>query len=131
MGDFEEVERLQAGIRGWLLRSVRSGRHELRDGGGSGVLPLLCAAAFGPALAGAGAGRHGHDSASAGWACSSSIGADTLARLLEEAEGRTRSAHLPGDDHGPGTQPDLSRHLEREIFRSVGDGPGRARRARR
>ena len=38
MGDFDEVERLQAGIRGWLLRSARGGRHELRgmdapDGG--------------------------------------------------------------------------------------------------
>ena len=30
MGDFEEVERLQAGIRTWLLRTARSGRHELR-----------------------------------------------------------------------------------------------------
>ena len=51
MGDFEEVERLQAGIRAWLLQTARSGRHELRDIAAPAVLPLLCAAAFGPALA--------------------------------------------------------------------------------
>ena len=51
MGDFEEVERLQAGIREWLLRSSRNGRHELRGIPAPGMLPLLCAAAFGPVLA--------------------------------------------------------------------------------
>ena len=51
MGDFEEVERLQAGIREWLLRTSRNGRHELRDIRAPAVLPLLCAAAFGSALA--------------------------------------------------------------------------------
>ena len=51
MGDFEEVERLQAGIRTWLLRTARSSRHELRDIDAPAVLPLLCAAAFAPALA--------------------------------------------------------------------------------
>jgi hypothetical protein len=59
VGDFEEVERLQAGIRSWLLRSVRSDRQELRHGGGAAMLRLLCAAAFAPALAGAGAGGAG------------------------------------------------------------------------
>ena len=54
MGDFEEVERLQAGIREWLLRTTRNGRHELRDIQAPAVLPLLCAAAFGPALAASG-----------------------------------------------------------------------------
>jgi hypothetical protein len=51
MGDFGEVERLQAGIRTWLLRTARSGRHELRGISAPAVLPMLCAAAFGPALA--------------------------------------------------------------------------------
>ena len=46
MGDLEEVERLQAGIRAWLLRTARSGRHELRGIGAPTVLPLLCAAVF-------------------------------------------------------------------------------------
>ena len=83
MGDFEEVERLQAGIRTWLLRTARSGRHELRDIGAPAVLPLLCAAAFGPALADsmaqAGVARMG---------VLSSVGADVLARLLDDAAGR-------------------------------------------
>ena len=30
MGDLEEAERLQAGIREWLLRTAQNGRHELR-----------------------------------------------------------------------------------------------------
>ena len=64
MGDFEEVERLQAGIRAWLLRTARSGRHELRGIGAPAVLPLLCAAAFGQALADADA--DGPASAAAG-----------------------------------------------------------------
>ena len=32
------------------VRTARSGRHELRDIGAPAMLPLLCAAAFGPAL---------------------------------------------------------------------------------
>ena len=50
----------------------------------------------------------------------SSIGADALARLLEEAESRARLAQLSADDQLPATQPDLSRHLEREISQSIG-----------
>ena len=50
----------------------------------------------------------------------SSIGADALARLLEEAESRARPAPVSGDDQLPAAQPDLSRHLEREISRGVG-----------
>ena len=69
MGDFDEVERLQAGIRTWLLRTARSGRHELRDVGAAAVLPLLCAAAFGPALAEAGAVGRPRPTWP-GWACS-------------------------------------------------------------
>jgi len=41
MGDFEEVERLQASIRTWLMRTTRSGRHELRGISAAAVLPLL------------------------------------------------------------------------------------------
>ena len=108
MGDFEEVERLQAGIRGWLLRTARNGRHELRGIGAPAVLPLLCAAAFGPALA---------DSPAPGPArmgVLASVGADALARLLGDAVDHARSA--PQD---PG--PDLIRSLEREISRAVGE----------
>ena len=47
LGDFEEVLRLQAGIREWLLRAARHGRHELRGLPAPAVLPLLCAAALG------------------------------------------------------------------------------------
>jgi WD40 repeat protein len=116
VGDFEEVERLQAGIRSWLLRSVRSDRQELRHGGGAAMLRLLCAAAFAPALAGAGAGGAG---AGSRLGVLSSIGADAVARLLEEAESRARLAPVSADDQGPGAQPDLSRHLEREISQSI------------
>ena len=89
MGDFEEVERLQAGIRTWLLRTARSGRHELRDIDAPAVLPLLCAAAFGPALA------DGLAPAAdvAGLGVLSSVGAGVLADLLDDAAGRARSEH--------------------------------------
>ncbi len=108
MGDFDEVERLQAGIRTWLLRAARSGRHELRDIGAPDLLPLLCAAAFGPALA------DGPNAVAdvAGMAVLSSVGASVLADLLDEAAGRARSAIGPGDQ--------ASRSLEREISGSVG-----------
>ena len=118
MGDFEEVERLQAGIRRWLLRSARSGRHELRDLGASAVLPLLCAAAFGPVLADAGdmaapaAPRLG---------VLSSLGADELAFVLDEAAGRVSSAQISAENQSRSPQQDLNRHLEREISRSVGE----------
>src|SRR5207302_1421732 len=88
MGDFEEVERLQAGIRAWLLRTARSGRHDLRGIDGPAVLPLLCAAAFGPVLADA-------DGAAPGLAkmgVLTSVGADVLAHRLAEASSRARSA---------------------------------------
>jgi WD40 repeat protein len=107
MGDFEEVERLQAGIRTWLLRTARSGRHELHGISAPAVLPLLCAAAFGPALADA-------DGPAPGLARMSvlvSVGADVLAHLLEGASSRARSASADA--------PDLTRSLEAEISRSV------------
>jgi WD40 repeat protein len=107
MGDFEEVERLQAGIRTWLLRTARSGRHELRGISGPAVLPMLCAAAFGPALADA----DGPAPGLARMGVLVSIGADVLAHLLEEASSRARSASADA--------PDLTRSLEAEISRSV------------
>ena len=121
VGDFEEVERLQAGIRTWLLRTARSGRHELRDIDAPAVLPLLCAAAFGPALADgvtqAGRARMG---------VLSSVGADVLARLLDEAAERAQPAHASGEpvswNPQPGiSKPDITRNLEREIDRGVGE----------
>ena len=121
MGDFDEVERLQAGIRTWLLRTARNGRHELRDVGAATVLPLLCAAAFGPALADGSAPA----ADVAGMGVLSSVGAGVLADLLADAAGRARSAHGPGDPASRSLQPDLSpvtpmiRSLEREIAGSV------------
>src|SRR5580704_1801605 len=109
MGDFEEVERLQAGIRAWLLRTARSGRHDLRGIDGPAVLPLLCAAAFGPALADV-------DGAAPGLArmgVLTSVGADVLAHRLAEASSRARSASAD--------VPDLNRSLEAEIGRAVGE----------
>jgi len=104
VGDFEEVERLQAGIRTWLMRTARSGRHELRGIGAPAVLPLLCAAAFGPAVADTGLARMG---------VLVSVGADVLAPLLQEASSRARSASQDA--------PDLIRNLEAEISRAVAE----------
>ena len=100
VGDFDEVERLQAGIRTWLLRTARSGRHELRDGGGPAVLPLLCAAAFGPALAD-GAGRGLARGRRARMGVLSSVGADVLALLLDEAAGPRSFGTNIGRSCGP------------------------------
>jgi len=117
MGDFEEVERLQAGIRTWLLRTARSGRHELRGISAPAVLPMLCAAAFGPALADA----DGPAPGLARMGVLDSVGADVLALLLEGACSRARSASADA--------PDLTRSLEAEISCSVREvldagGPG-------
>jgi hypothetical protein len=108
VGDFDEVERLQAGIRGWLLRSARGGRHELRGMGAPDMLPLLCAAAFGPALAADPAPT------AAGMGVLASVDAVVLARVLGEAATRARSV-----SSGPAA--DLTRSLEREISRSVAE----------
>ena len=125
MGDFDEVERLQAGIRTWLLRTARSGRHELRDVGTATVLPSLCAAAFGPALAdGSAPAADGLAPAAdgAGMGVLSSVGAAALADLLDDAARRAWSAHGPGDPASRSHHPDLNpitRSLEREIGVSV------------
>ena len=121
MGDFDEVERLQAGIRRWLLRAARNGRHELRDVGAATVLPWLCAAAFGSALADGSAPA----ADVAGIGVLSSVGAGVLADLLADAAGRARAADGPGDPASRSPQPDLNpmtpmiRSLEREIGGSV------------
>ena len=115
VGDFEEVERLQAGIRTWLLRTARNGRHELRDIGAPALLPLLCAAAFGPALADGLAPAAGV----AGMGVLSSVEAGVLADLLDDSAGRARSAHGTGDHASRSPQQDLTRSLEREISGSV------------
>ena len=109
MGAFEEVERLQAGIRAWLLRTARSGRHDLRGIDGPAVLPLLCAAAFGPALADA----DGPAPGLARMGVLTSVGADVLAQLLTEASSHARSVSAGA--------PDLTRNLEAEIGRAVGE----------
>jgi len=109
LGDFEEVVRLQAGIREWLLRAARNGRHELRGVPAPAVLPLLCAAAFGPALAEA--TGLGGAAAVARVGVLSSVGASALGGVLAGAVDRVRSAHPSGD---------LSRSdVQREISRSV------------
>jgi WD40 repeat protein len=123
LGDLEEVERVQAGIAEWLRRTARSGRPELRGIPAPAVLPLLCAAAFGPALTDA-SNRTlpprealGGSSAQTGAAAVatigvlSSVGARALGELLAGALERARSAYPPGD---------LSRRdLQREIARSM------------
>ena len=123
MGDFDEVERLQEGIRAWLRRTARSGRHEFRDIGAPALLPLLCAAAFGPALA----DRSVPAAGAAGLGVLSSVGAGALADLLDSAAERAWSAPGLGDPAARSPQPDLNpvppinRSLEREIRRSVGE----------
>ena len=107
----------QAGIRAWLLRTARSGRHELRGIGAPAVLPLLCAAALGQALADA----DGPASAAARMGVLASVGADILAHLLEDAASRARSAHGSGPAVSAGPPPDLLRSLEREISLGVGE----------
>jgi hypothetical protein len=73
----------------------------------SGRPAVLCAAAFGPALADA----DGPAPGLARMGVLVSVGADVLARLLEGASSRARSASADA--------PDLTRSLEAEISRSV------------
>jgi WD40 repeat protein len=109
LGDFEEVARLQAGIREWLLRAARDGRRELRGIPVPAILPLLCAAAFGPALTEAADLDGAAAVARAG--VLSSVGAGALGNVLADALDRVRPAQVAGD---------LSRgDVQREISRSV------------
>jgi WD40 repeat protein len=109
LGDFEEVVRLQAGIREWLLRTARNGRHELRGIPAPAVLPLLCAAAFGAALTEA--ADLGGTAAVARVGVLSSVGASALGDILGQALDRVRSAH-------PGAEPSRG-DVQREVSRGV------------
>jgi WD40 repeat protein len=119
LGDFEEVVRLQAGIREWLLRTARTGRHELRRIPAPAVLPLLCAAAFGSALAeAADLGGANVDGANLDGAAAvarigvlSSVGASALGEVLAGAVDRAQLAHPAGDP----SRSDLRREIGRGV----------------
>jgi hypothetical protein len=120
LGDFEEVVRLQAGIREWLLRTARNGRHELRGIPAPAVLPLLCAAAFGPALT---------ETADLGGAAAvarvgvlSSVGASALGDVLAQALDRVRPAHPGGDP----SRADVQREVARSVQEALSAGDARA-----
>jgi WD40 repeat protein len=123
LGDFEEVARLQAGIQEWLLRAARNGRHELRGIPAPAVLPLLCAAAFGPALAETadldGADLDGADldgaAAVARIGVLSSVGAHALGDVLASAVDRVREAHPAADLSRTDVQREISR-ITKEIL---------------
>jgi hypothetical protein len=83
LGDLEEVVRLQEGIREWLLHAACNGRHELRGVPAPAVLPLLCAAAFGPTLTEA--ANLDVAMAVARVGVLSSVGASALTAVLAEA----------------------------------------------
>jgi WD40 repeat protein len=107
VGDFDDVEQLQAGIREWLLRSARNGRHELRGIGAPAVLTVLCAAAFGPELASA--------SGVTGIGVLSSVRAGVLAGVLGEAVARARSAHASGTPSRGDVQREVSRSVRQAL----------------
>ncbi len=116
MGDFEEVERLQAGIREWLLRTSRNGRHELRGIQAPAVPPLLCAAAFGSALATS--GDLASASAVARIAVLSSVDAAALGDVLRGALEHARSAHSSAEPSRYDIQREINLSL-REILASA------------
>ncbi len=120
MGDFEEVERLQAGIREWLLRTSRNGRHELRDIAAPAVLPLLCAAAFGSALATA--GDLASASAVARIGVLSTVDAAVLSSVLRGALERARSAHSSADP----SRYDIQREINLSVKEILASRDGQA-----
>src|SRR5260370_1533540 len=134
LGDLAAVERLQAGIREWVFRTARSHRH-LGDIDAAAVLPLLCAAAFGPVLSDAAdvAGT----AAVARIGVLSSVEADVLAQVLTEAAKRAWSAHASGEAARQSPQREIDPTLRAEtsprLQRDAGRGTGVAarRRARR
>ena len=128
MGDFEEVERLQAGIREWLLRTSRNGRHELRDIQAPAVLPLLCAAAFGSALATS--GDLASASAVARIGVLSSVGAAALGDVLAGALEHARSAHSPAEHSSAGpSRYDVQREINLSLRQILASADGQADRA--
>ncbi len=120
MGGFEEVGRLQAGIREWLLRTSRNGRHELRDTQAQAVLPLLCAAAFGPALAAA--GDLGSASAVARIGVLSAVDAAALSDVIRDALEHARSAHSCADP----SRYDIQREINLSIKEILASRNGQA-----
>lgn len=120
LGEFEEVVRLQAGIREWLLRAARNGRHELRGVPASEVLPLLCAAAFGPTLTEA--AELGGAAAAARIGVLSAVGASALGEVLAQALDRARSAN-PAADLSRG---DVQREIARGVRETLSAGDQRA-----
>ena len=116
LGDFEEVVRLQAGIRDWLLRAARYGRDEPRGLPAPAVLPFLCAAAFGPALAES--AELGGAAAVARLGVLSSVGASALGDLVAAAVDRARSAHpAPGPSRS-----DLQREIRQSLAKILSAG---------
>jgi WD40 repeat protein len=116
LGDFEEVVRLQAGIRDWLLRTAQQGGHELRGLPAAAVPPLLCAAAFGPALAEA--AELGGARAVARLGVLSSVGASALGDLVAAGVDRARSAHpAPGP-----SRTDLQREISQSLTEILSAG---------
>ena len=113
LGDLEEVARLQAGIREWLLRAARNGCHELRGIPAPAVLPLLCAAAFGPTLTEAADLDVAVAVARVG--VLSSVGAGALGDVLADALSRVRSAQPTGDLSRSDVQRDINRSV-REVL---------------
>jgi WD40 repeat protein len=121
MGDFDDAARLRAGIREWVLRTARSGRHELGDMPPVTVVSLLCAAAFGPVI-GEAADLSGVGAVAA-IGLLSSVGADILTGVLADATERARSVPVPVPV--PGNQ-DLSGPTQQEIGRMIGEILGAA-----
>ena len=146
LGDFEEVEGLRAGIREWLRRTARSNGHELSGIPASAVLPLLCAAAFGPELADAanvttpsreglggsspramppqgglgGSAPRASAAAVARIGVLASVGASALEEVLTDALERARSAHPSGDLSHSDLQWEIARSMREVLF---ADGP--------
>jgi hypothetical protein len=129
----EQVVQLQAGIREWLLRAARNGRHELRGMSAPAVLPLLCAAAFGWVFTEAAAdlGRADRGGAELGTAdlvgaaavarvgVLPSVGASALGGVLASALDRARSAHASADLSCSDVQREISRSVK-EILSAHG-----------
>ncbi len=110
LGEFDEVERLQAGLREWVLRTARSGRPGWREIPARAVLPWLCAAAFGPVLAEAIDLTSAFAVARIG--VLASVGADVLAEVLAGAAGRAGSAAASGEPARGDLQQEISRSIE-------------------
>jgi WD40 repeat protein len=140
VGELEEVEQLQAGIREHVLRTARSGRGELRDVQAQAVLPWLCAAAFGSADGEAGvsgAGVLGADVLGAGVLGArvpgarvpgagvlASVRADILTEVLADAAERARSA--TGESPWQETRPRMQREISQGVAETLAGGDERA-----